>query len=115
MKTHFYTEDITRICDNKHLTVDEIFEYISKKYPNAWKSSIYRNVEELHKNWFLKKISWTGKKTFFEKTKEPHIHFIDEKTGKIFDGNIKSIPIFEFPDWFEVSYYDIKIFWNFTL
>jgi hypothetical protein len=35
MKTHFYTDDIINLCDNKHLTVDEIFQFISKKYPNA--------------------------------------------------------------------------------
>lgn len=47
MKTHFYTQDIIDICDNNHLTVDEIFEMVAKKHPNAGKSSIYRNVEEL--------------------------------------------------------------------
>jgi Fe2+ or Zn2+ uptake regulation protein len=47
MKTHYYTKDIIDICDNKHLTVDEIFQYFSKKYPEAGKSSIYRNVEGL--------------------------------------------------------------------
>jgi Fe2+ or Zn2+ uptake regulation protein len=49
MKTHFYTQEIINICDNNHLTVDEIFELLSKNFPNAGKSSIYRNVEELSK------------------------------------------------------------------
>jgi len=78
MKIHFYTNEILNICDNKHLTVDEIFELISKKFPNAWKSSIYRNVEELTKKGNLKKVLWASKKTFFEKTKIPHIHIIDK-------------------------------------
>ena len=67
MKTHFYTQDIIDVCDNKHLTVDEIFEYISKKHPTAWKSSIYRNVEELAEKWNLKKVLGASKKTYFEK------------------------------------------------
>jgi Fe2+ or Zn2+ uptake regulation protein len=50
MKTHYYTGDIVNICDMKHLTVEQIFEEISKKFPEAGKSSIYRNVEELVKN-----------------------------------------------------------------
>jgi Fe2+ or Zn2+ uptake regulation protein len=47
MKTHYYTQDIINICDMKHLTVEEIFEEISKNFPDAGKSSIYRNVEQL--------------------------------------------------------------------
>lgn len=114
MKTHFYTEDIINLCDNKHLTVDEIFEFISKKHPTAWKSSIYRNVEELAEKWSLKKVVWASKKTYFEKVKNPHIHLIDEITGDIIDLNIEKIPDFILPKWFEAKDYDIKIFWKFT-
>jgi len=56
MKTHYYTNDIVEICDNNHLTVSEIYDYISEKYPEAGKSSIYRNVEELVKKGDLKKV-----------------------------------------------------------
>lgn len=113
MKTHFYTQDIINICDNNHLTVDEIFEYISKKYPSAWKSSIYRNVEELTNVGSLKKITWASKKTYFEKVKTPHIHLVDEKTWNIIDLDIDNIPNFKLPEWFEAHDYDIKIFWKF--
>lgn len=113
MKTHFYTQDIIDICDNKHLTVDEIFHFVSQKYPSAWKSSIYRNVEELAKDWILKKVVWASKKTYFEKSKAPHIHLIDELTGEIIDMDIQQIPSFTLPEWFQVNDYDIKIFGNF--
>lgn len=114
MKTHFYTQDIIEICDNKHLTVDEIFEIISKKYPLAWKSSIYRNVEELTSKWALKKIIWVNKKTYFEKVKTPHIHLIDKTNWSIIDLDIDEIPKFKLPKWFEAYDYDIKIFWKFN-
>lgn len=57
MKTHFYTQEIIDICENKHLSVDEIFTSISEKYPEAGKSSIYRNVEELTSHGKLKKVT----------------------------------------------------------
>jgi Fe2+ or Zn2+ uptake regulation protein len=56
MKTHYYTNEIINICDCKHLTVENIYSNISKKYPEAGKSSIYRNVEELVKSGKLRKI-----------------------------------------------------------
>jgi len=49
MKTHYYREDIKNICDNKHLTVEQIFEEVSSLYDDAGKSSIYRNVEDMVK------------------------------------------------------------------
>lgn len=113
MKTHFYTQDIIDLCDNNHLTVDEIFEMIAKKYPTAGKSSIYRNVEELAEKWSLKKILWASKKAYFEKTKENHIHLIDQESGKIMDLDFKEVPFFELPAWFEANNYDIKIFGKF--
>jgi Fe2+ or Zn2+ uptake regulation protein len=50
MKIHYYTENIIKICDKKHLTVEEIFTEISIIFPEAGKSSIYRNVEQLVEN-----------------------------------------------------------------
>lgn len=113
MKTHFYTNEIIKICDNNHLTVDEIFEILSKKFPNAWKSSVYRNVEELSQKWELKKVIWAWKKTFFEKTKKEHIHLIDTESWKILDLDIDITSWLNLPVWFKIDEMDVKIFWKF--
>lgn len=113
MKTHFYNNEIIEICNNNHLTIDEIFKEITKKYPKAWKSSIYRNVEELANRWFLRKIIWIWKKAYFEKVREKHIHLIDEKTWKITDLDLENINIPEIPKNFNINKIDIKVFWNF--
>jgi Fe2+ or Zn2+ uptake regulation protein len=57
VKTHYYTQDIVDICDCNHLTVENIYNKISNKYPDAGKSSIYRNVEELVKKGDLRKVT----------------------------------------------------------
>ena len=113
MKTHYYKEDIINICDKKHLTVEEIFEEIKEKFPWSWKSSIYRNVEELVKSWDLKKIIWVWKKAYFEKNIWNHIHLIDKNTWEIFDLEEK-VEIKNLPKNFKTSNIDIKIFWSFV-
>lgn len=113
MKVHYYTKDILDICENWHLTVDEIFEYISKKFPSAWKSSIYRNVEQLAEKWELNKIVWASKKAYFEKNKWTHIHLIDKETGKIVDIDFDLNSVIKLPQNFQASDFDIKIFWKF--
>lgn len=113
MKTHFYTQDIIDICTEKHLTVDEIFAFVSQKHPTAGKSSIYRNVEELCAEWALKKVVGASKKTYFEKTKHDHIHLIDQETGEIFDIDFHELPKLNLPENFEIKDMDIKIFGTF--
>gem|GEM_PF-6135953 len=45
----------------------------------------------------LKKVVGASKKTYFEKSKAPHIHLVDEITGDIIDMDITSIPDFQLP------------------
>jgi len=113
MKVHYYTAEIVDICDNNHLTVSEIYEKISSKYPEAGKSSIYRNVEELVDKGELKKVVWIGKKAYFEKNKWSHIHLIDTNTGEIKDFD-QCFNMSSLPENFKVDEMDIKIFWEFS-
>ena len=114
MKTHYYTEDIINICTDKHLTVDEIFIYLQEKYPEIWRSSVYRNVEQLSEKWKLNKVVWIGKKAFFEANIWNHIHLIDEKTWEIIDIPMDSLDFNSLPKNFNINNTDIKIFWTFS-
>lgn len=114
MKTHYYTDEIIEICNCKHLTVEEIFIQVIKKFPEAWKSSIYRNVEELVLKGDLKKIAWVWKKAYFEKNIWQHIHLIDKKSWKIKDLD-EDISIPNLPKDFQISDIDIKIFGEFSM
>jgi len=113
LKTHYYTQDIIDICDCNHLTVEDIYDKISIKYPDAWKSSIYRNVEELAKKGELRKVIWIWKKSYFEKNKWNHIHLIDENTWEIIDIEYCFISP-DLPKNFKISEIDLKIFWEFV-
>ena len=114
MKTHFYTDYILEICDNNHYSVEEIFVHIQKKFPDAGKSSIYRNVEQLVVKWELKKVTWIGTKAYFEKTKPEHIHLIDTRSWEIRDIDKKDLHLAGLPSNFNIDSMDIKIFWSFS-
>jgi Fe2+ or Zn2+ uptake regulation protein len=110
VKTHYYTSEIVDICYWNHLTVEEIYSIIIKKYPEAGKSSIYRNVEDLVEKGNLKKIIWVWKKAYFEKNIWKHIHLIDKNTWEIKDLE-ESVSITNLPKNFKISEIDIKLFW----
>ncbi len=114
MKTHFYTGKILEICDNNHYSVAEIFENIKTIFPDAGKSSIYRNVDELVQSGDLKKIVGIWKKAYYEKTKPEHIHLIDNITGEIHDIEKKDLHLAGLPSNFNIDSMDVKIFWKFS-
>jgi len=111
MKKHFYLDEIINICNNKHLSAEEIFLELKKVYPKVWQASVYRNIDKLVEQKKLKKISGIQKKTIYESTIKPHIHFVDQKTWKIididFDYSSINIPI---PSWFQTEWIEITIY-----
>jgi len=114
MKIHYYTEDIINICTDQHLTVDAIFSKLNEKYPDIWRSSVYRNVEQLSEKGKLKKVVWIGKKAYFEANIWNHIHLVDEATWNIIDLPIDNVTFNQLPDNFKINNTDIKIFWTFS-
>jgi Fe2+ or Zn2+ uptake regulation protein len=100
------------VCQGRHLAVEEIFSEISKIYDGVWKSSIYRNVEEMVKDWDLRKVIWIDTKAYFETNIWNHIHLINVETGEIFDLPEK-VKVANLPENFKVSSLDLKVFWTF--
>jgi Fe2+ or Zn2+ uptake regulation protein len=114
MKTHFYRKDILKVCHKWHLKVEEIYEKILVIHPNASRSSIYRNVDDMVCKWELKKLEGVWKSAYYEKNIWEHVHIIDTKTGSIMDLDTLNIDTSHFPKNFKVHSLDIKVFWEFS-
>lgn len=113
MKTHAYLLDIKSICMDKHLTVDEIFDKLKKKYPKIGRSTVYRNVEEMKEIGVLTKLTWIQDKALYEVTKENHIHLIDTKNKRVMDLYMDSINIPWVPPNFNIEYMNVDIYGKF--
>lgn len=114
MKKHFYKEEIAEYCLYKHLTVDEIFNYINQKFPQAGRSTVYRNVEELVKEGKLKKIAGAGNKLIYEGKITPHAHLICRKTNTVTDIPFNKKFLKKLPKNFEVEDLDINVYGHFV-
>lgn len=110
MKKHFYHSVILTITSDTHLTVEEILAKVLEQYPNAGKSTIYRNVEELAEVGELQKIKGVGNKAYFERMKTPHAHLINTSTGTITDLPLPALPKNMLPAGFNVEHVDIRIY-----
>lgn len=113
-KKHYYKGEIAHYCLYKHLTVDEIFEYMQKFHPQIGRSTIYRNVEELVQEGKLKRIAGAGQKTIYEGKVETHAHLICRKSGKIQDLPFSAEYLQNIPAKFKISELDINIYGEFA-
>ena len=109
VKKHRYLDDIKKICEHNHLTVEEIYNELKKIYPKVWIATVYRAVDFLVSEKILRKIVNINKVAYYETLLEPHAHFIDEDSWKIVDISFDKI-------WIDESLFDkisdIKIIWK---
>ena len=112
MKSPFYHDSILQACSKRHLTVDEIFEMVKESHPRAGFSTIYRNVEELSEKGELRKLTGIGSKALFERRMDGHVaHFIDKKTGKVYDLPLpESLILQHLPSGFSPESVDVRIY-----
>lgn len=112
MKSPFYHDSILQACSKRHLTVDEIFEMVKENHPRVGFSTIYRNVEELSEKGELRKLTGIGSKALFERRMDSHVaHFVDKKTGKVYDLPLPESLILEhLPKGFVSENVDVRIY-----
>jgi len=62
--------------------------FFTKKHPQIAKANIYRNIDKLVQENKLTKLSNIKCKSLYEKTIEPHAHFVCEDTEELIDIEI---------------------------
>ena len=108
VKKHFYMDVIEGICDHRHLTVDQIWEELHAEHPDAGRSTVYRNVEELVEQGRLIKLKGVGSKSLYEKTIEPHAHMVDQD-GMVIDLPLETMDFVKIPEGYTIEDVDVVV------
>ena len=80
-------DNVRARCD--HPSADMIYEDVRKIYPNISLGTVYRNLTQLAENGDILRIS-DCERDRFDKTLEPHVHFICDKCDKVEDVFLKT-------------------------
>lgn len=67
-----------------HPSAEEIYEHVSQTLPKITLSTVYRNLNRLTEEGFVKRMS-VNKEYRFDARKEDHQHFICNSCGKVED------------------------------
>lgn len=110
-----YHQTILKILWEDHLTADDIYDVMRKKYGRIGIATIYRTLEHLVDTKEVTKLIGVFDKAYFEKNKWPHIHFVDKQVYKIIDVPVSNYDFIPKQEWFSISYADIIVYgtmWN---
>ena len=79
----------------RHVTANEVYEFIKEAYPTIGKGTVYRNLDILVEEGALRKVEVPDGPNRFDFTLKNHYHVECIKCGEIFDVDMETIPDLE--------------------
>ena len=76
----------------RHVTANEVYEFIKEAYPTIGKGTVYRNLDILVEEGELRKVEVPNGPNRFDFTLKNHYHVRCIKCGEIFDVDMDQIP-----------------------
>jgi Fur family ferric uptake transcriptional regulator/Fur family peroxide stress response transcriptional regulator len=86
LKATFQRMNILNVIDNQgHMSVEDIYEEVSKVHPSLSLATIYKNIILMMEKGVLVEVPIIGKKSKYELAKADHIHLICTECGEVED------------------------------
>ena len=76
----------------KHVTANEVYEFIKKDYPTIGKGTVYRNLDILAEEGTLRKVEIPEGPNRYDFTLKKHYHVRCIKCGAVFDADMDELP-----------------------
>ena len=81
------------VCELKrHLTADEVYEFVKKDHPSIGKGTVYRNLAILAEEGAIRKVEVPDGSDRFDFTLKNQYHVRCVKCGEVFDVDMDEIP-----------------------
>ncbi len=78
-----------------HMSVDELYETIRKRFPSMSLATVYKNINAMMAEGFILEVKLPGEKSKYELAKEKHAHLLCTKCGKVEDISLNLKPVME--------------------
>ncbi len=73
-----------------HISVRDIFSNIQANFPSLSLATVYKNINAMVENSFIKELKIVGQDAKYELIKEEHSHMICKNCGKVEDINLET-------------------------
>ncbi len=81
---------IEYLSEYGHLSISKMYELVSKKFPSISLATIYKNVNAMIDNGFLKEVKIIGQDSRYELNYGEHSHVVCRECGKVVDIEMES-------------------------
>ena len=78
---------------DEHPSADEVWARVKRRFPMISRATVYNTLHLFEKKGLIKGLSIAEGKMVFDPMMEPHHHFVDEATGRIYDLPWKSLEV----------------------
>ena len=78
---------------DEHPSADEVWACVKRRFPMISRATVYNTLNLFEKKGLIKGLSIVDGKMVFDPKTEPHHHFVDEATGRIYDLPWKSLEV----------------------
>ncbi|WP_294954085.1 transcriptional repressor [Sulfurovum sp.] len=86
LKATFQRVNILEVIEKHgHMSVEDIYEEVTKVHPSLSLATIYKNIILMQENAILTEVPIAGKKSKYELAKADHMHFICTECGTVED------------------------------
>jgi Fe2+ or Zn2+ uptake regulation protein len=97
-----------------HPTADEVYQQVKKRLPNISLGTVYRNLNQLVREGFAKRLGHAGEQTRFDANTDKHYHLICDTCGRIYDLAFNQISeinaLMQNIDEHDVADYDLEFY-----
>lgn len=87
--------EIMEIIDkNGHISIDDLYKLLQKKFPTLSLATVYKNINKMCETSFLSEVKIANRKSVFEISKEEHSHVVCSKCHAIMDVELDTADIY---------------------
>jgi Fur family iron response transcriptional regulator len=82
------------LCQAEHPTADQVKDWADKNFPKLSLATVYNTLNLLVKAGLLKELRFPHmEKAVYDNNISPHYHFLDEKSGELFDVSTEEVEV----------------------
>lgn len=104
------------LCDADHPTAEEVHAWADKNLAKISLATVYNTLNTLVEAGLLREFKFShSDKVIYDNNLDDHAHFLDEKTGQLFDIHKENIKVgLQLANNFKVEGYDLLIKGQYT-
>ncbi len=97
---------VSMLAEHGHISIEDLYNEMLKQFPSVSLATIYKNINQMVESGLIQEVKIPKTKSVYELIKEPHLHMVCDRCGRIEDISVGTDKIIEEAE--KLSGYRIK-------